>query len=134
MKKSRTWRDKMFTRNISRFLVIFTILSVVIVSTYTPSPAQYFGRNKVQYDKFDFKIMKTQHFDVYFYPEMEESANLSARMAERWYARLSRVFNPTSNRRTRSLGLSGKGPVELPSHSRGGSFFPLEAPSWQPIE
>ena len=83
----------MFTRNISRFLVIFTILSVVIVSTYTPSYAQYFGRNKVQYDKFDFKIMKTQHFDVYFYPEMEESANLSARMAERWYARLSRVFN-----------------------------------------
>ena len=83
----------MFTRNISRFLVIFTILSVVIVSTYTPSHAQYFGRNKVQYDKFDFKIMKTQHFDVYFYPEMEESANLSARMAERWYARLSRVFN-----------------------------------------
>jgi len=63
------------------------------VSTSSLVHAQYFGRNKVQYDKFDFKILKTQHFDVYFYPEMEESANLAARMAERWYARLSRIFN-----------------------------------------
>jgi Tol biopolymer transport system component len=83
----------MITRNISRFLVIFTIISVFVVSTATLSHAQYFGRNKVQYDKFDFKIMKTQHFDVYFYPEMEESAYIAARMAERWYARLSRIFN-----------------------------------------
>jgi Tol biopolymer transport system component len=83
----------MFTRNISRLFVIFAILFLGIVSMHSPVHAQYFGRNKVQYDKFDFKIMKTQHFDVYFYPEMEEAANLSARMAERWYERLSRIFN-----------------------------------------
>ncbi len=87
------WRDKMFTRKISRFLVLLTIMSVAIASMTSFVHAQYFGRNKVQYDKFDFKIMKTQHFDVYFYPEMEESAKLAARMAERWYARLSRIFN-----------------------------------------
>jgi Tol biopolymer transport system component len=83
----------MFARNISRFLVIFTIVSVAIVFMTSLVHAQYFGRNKVQYDKFDFKIIKTQHFDVYFYPEMEESAKMAARMAERWYARLSRIFN-----------------------------------------
>ena len=49
--------------------------------------AQYFGRNKVQYDDFDFKIIKTEHFDVYFYPEMSEAAQQASRMAERWYAR-----------------------------------------------
>ncbi len=83
----------MFTRNISRFLVILAIFFFGVMFTASSVHAQYFGRNKVQYDKFDFKILKTQHFDVYFYPEMAESANLSARMAERWYARLSRVFN-----------------------------------------
>jgi Tol biopolymer transport system component len=93
MKQHKFWRDKMLPRNISRFFVILTIFSLGIASTASLVHAQYFGRNKVQYDKFDFKILKTQHFDVYFYPEMEESANMSARMAERWYARFSRIFN-----------------------------------------
>ena len=31
--------------------------------------AQYFGRNKVQYRTFDFKVLKTEHFDVYYYSE-----------------------------------------------------------------
>jgi len=31
--------------------------------------AQYFGRNKVQYEHFDFTVLQTDHFDVYFYPE-----------------------------------------------------------------
>ena len=30
--------------------------------------AQYFGRNKVQYSSFDFKVIQTEHFDVYYYP------------------------------------------------------------------
>ena len=30
--------------------------------------AQYFGRNKVQYTNFKFKIIQTEHFDVYYYP------------------------------------------------------------------
>ena len=33
----------------------------------SPAQAQYFGRNSVQYKSFDFKILKTQHFDIYFY-------------------------------------------------------------------
>jgi Tol biopolymer transport system component len=55
--------------------------------------AQYFGRNRVQYGRFDFKIVQTEHFDVYYY-ERERSAALDiARMAERSYARLSRVLS-----------------------------------------
>jgi Tol biopolymer transport system component len=55
--------------------------------------AQYFGRNKVQYQDFDFEVLRTEHFDIYYYPEAEEAIQDAARMAERWYARLSRVFN-----------------------------------------
>jgi len=72
-------------------LIVLLILGVgIIVSSID---AQYFGRNKVQYETFDFKIMKTEHFDIYFYPEKLEAAKQAARMAERWYARLSRLLN-----------------------------------------
>src|SRR5687768_15667519 len=55
------------------------------------SEAQYFGRNKVQYDTFEFKTLKTEHFDIYYYEEEQALANHVARMAERWYARLTRA-------------------------------------------
>ena len=55
--------------------------------------AQYFGRNKVQYTNFDFKVIQTEHFDVYYYPRERVAALDAARMAERSYARLSKVLN-----------------------------------------
>jgi len=55
--------------------------------------AQYFGRNKVQYENFDFKTLKTRHFDILYYPEARDAVEEAGRMAERWYARLSRLFN-----------------------------------------
>jgi len=67
-------------------------LFLIIISS-TPLNAQYFGRNKVQYETFDFKVISTEHFDVYFYPDNEKAAKQAARMAERWYARLSRILN-----------------------------------------
>src|SRR6188768_338834 len=54
--------------------------------------AQYFGRNKVQYGKFDFKVLKTEHFDIHYYSSEAAVAPVAGRMAERWYARLSRLF------------------------------------------
>lgn len=54
--------------------------------------AQYFGKNKVQYEDFDWKIIKTEHFEVFYYPSEKEAALDAARMAERSYARLSRVL------------------------------------------
>src|ERR671918_657980 len=55
--------------------------------------AQYFGRNKIQYTNFDFKVIQTEHFDVYFYERERVAAMDAARMAERSYARLSKVLN-----------------------------------------
>ena len=55
--------------------------------------AQYFGRNKVQYSTFDFKVIQTEHFDVYYYERERVAAMDAARMAERSYARLSKVLN-----------------------------------------
>ncbi|MBW3553004.1 MAG: BamA/TamA family outer membrane protein [Gemmatimonadetes bacterium] len=71
------------------------VLGMVLVVGLTPAAAsaQYFGRNKVQYEEFDWRVMDTDHFDFHFYPEEEEPVSDAARMAERWYTRLSRVFN-----------------------------------------
>ena len=54
--------------------------------------AQYFGRNKVQWEKFKFSVLETEHFRVFFYPVEREAAGQAARMAERWYARISPIL------------------------------------------
>ena len=68
------------------------LLLTVLGGTATPAAAQYFGRNKVQYETFDFQILQTEHFDIYYYPEMRDAALIAGRMAERWYSRLSRLL------------------------------------------
>ena len=35
--------------------------------------AQYFGRNKVQYQDFSFSILPTEHFNFYYYPVEAEA-------------------------------------------------------------
>ncbi|MGH7530238.1 MAG: peptidase S9 [Gemmatimonadales bacterium] len=57
-----------------------------------PAQAQYFGRNSVQYETFQFSVLRTQHFDVYFYEQEAAAVEQAARMAERWYARLSTLL------------------------------------------
>ena len=71
------------------------LLAALIVWLVGPAPAhaQYFGQNKVQRDKFDFRVLETQHFDIYYYPEEADAAKQVARMAERWRARLGQVLN-----------------------------------------
>src|SRR5437762_8019469 len=54
--------------------------------------AQYFGRNKVQYKKLDFQILKTEHFDIYYYQQEREGIDVAARLAERWRVRLGRIL------------------------------------------
>jgi Tol biopolymer transport system component len=74
-------------------------IACLILGIASPAPAQYFGRNKVRYRTFAFQVMKTEHFDIYFYPREREGADIAARLAERWYVRLRRLFGqPLSGR------------------------------------
>lgn len=66
---------------------------LLLVSAPALLSAQYFGQNKVQYQSFDFKIIETEHFDVYFYERERVAAMDAARIAERSYARLSRILS-----------------------------------------
>jgi Tol biopolymer transport system component len=75
-----------------RCRVAILLCCVTLLPALTAS-AQYFGQNKVQYQTFDFQVLKTEHFDIYFYPSEREGVELAARMAERWYARLTQLLN-----------------------------------------
>jgi Tol biopolymer transport system component len=78
-----------------RLLLSPLLVCVWLLAAPLSASAQigYFGQNKVQYRTFDFKVLKTQHFDIYYYPEEEEASRMAARMAERWYTRLSTVLS-----------------------------------------
>jgi WD40 repeat protein len=76
----------------SRSSSSIVLLVLALWALARESPAQYFGQNKVQYREFDFQILKTEHFDIYYYPEEREAIDHAARMAERWYTRLSKVL------------------------------------------
>ncbi|MGI9041206.1 MAG: peptidase S9 [Gemmatimonadales bacterium] len=73
-------------------LLTWLLAGVASVTIASAAEAQYFGRNKVQYEDFNFRVLKTEHFDVYFYPSEREAAEVASRMAERWYTRLSRAL------------------------------------------
>ncbi len=66
--------------------------AILVCSLAPEASAQYFGRNKVQYKDLDFQVLKTEHFDIYFYPSAREGVDIAARMAERWHARLQKVL------------------------------------------
>jgi hypothetical protein len=61
--------------------------------------AQYFGRNKVQWEQFDFRVLRSEHFDLHFYPAESLATADAARMAERWYVRQSRALGHTFARK-----------------------------------
>jgi Tol biopolymer transport system component len=72
-----------------------TLSAILALTTLGVGPlaAQYFGQNRVQYRRFDFKVIQTEHFEVYYYPQERAAAMDAARMAERGYARLSRILH-----------------------------------------
>ena len=59
----------------------------------------FFGRNKVQYEKFDWKVLKTPHFDIFYYDDFGEMAEIGANYAEEAFDDLKVKFNEIVNRR-----------------------------------
>ncbi len=82
------------TRRLARFgAPALLALAGLCLFPARSADAQYFGRNKVQYRDLRFEVIKTEHFDIYFYEEEREAAGHVARMAERWYTRISHFLD-----------------------------------------
>lgn len=64
----------------------------MIFQNATLSQFYFFGRNKVQYSKFDWKLLQTAHFDIYYYGELDEITSIGAHYAEEAYSEYQRNF------------------------------------------
>ena len=74
-------------------------VALVTLASVASSHAQSFGRNKVRYENFDFQILETPHFDIYYDAAEHDAVVQAGRLAERWYARLSQVLDHTFTER-----------------------------------
>ncbi len=86
------------TRSLTRPVALG--LALLALAGVQPASAQYFGRNKVQYETFNFRILKTPHFDIYYYPAESLATRDLGRMAERWYVRHSETFSHQFKRKS----------------------------------
>ncbi len=70
------------------------LLVILLFSTSTLFGQFYFfGRNKVQYEKFDWKVLKTKHFNIYYYGECGEIVSIGATYAEEAYEEYKQEFD-----------------------------------------
>ena len=73
---------------------VATALALLVVSVAVEAGAQnqfatYYGKNRVKYDKFDWHIYTTDHFEIYYYPELEQHLERVASYAESAYQQVS---------------------------------------------
>ncbi|NRB49759.1 MAG: PD40 domain-containing protein [Saprospiraceae bacterium] len=73
----------------------FFLIPVVFLLTITVASAQYFGRNKPNYEKFDFKIHQSEHFDIYHYLDNPEYLKELAAQSEHWYQLHQAILHDT---------------------------------------
>jgi hypothetical protein len=78
---------------------VLWIAALVVGSLWTAFGQYYFGHNKVQYTSFDWRVLQTDHFDIYYYPQMRGLAERGAAFAEDAYRVLREKFNHTISRR-----------------------------------
>ncbi len=71
------------------------ILLIVIFLLTNNSRAQFysFGRNKVQYESFKWNVIRTKHFNIYFYGRLKSIAETGAKFAEEAYRQDKVIFN-----------------------------------------
>ncbi len=64
------------------------VLAPYLASAQTPY-IPYFGKNQIRYDNFQWQIYTTDHFEIYYYPEIEQHLERVAGYAESAYQHIS---------------------------------------------
>src|SRR6056297_435020 len=73
----------------------FIFFIILLLAGPFAARAQYFGKNKVNYEVFDFKVYESPHFKIYHYTENQERIREFAQLCERWYLRHQNIFLDT---------------------------------------
>jgi hypothetical protein len=75
----------------ARLLVCLIALSLG-AATALRAQFGYFGQNKIQYRHFDWRVLRGEHVDLYYYPEEEELGRVALAYAEESFDALERRF------------------------------------------
>lgn len=76
-------------------LASLLFLLVITVLPNLQAQAQYFGRNKVSYRSFDFKVVESPHIELYHYFESDSAVRNLIWMSEKWYQMHQEVLSDT---------------------------------------
>ena len=82
----------------SNLAVVFILGLGILLHPATEAYAQ-FGKNKVQYKDFDWQVLQTEHFDIFFYEKERPMVLDAARLSERAYLKYSKMLNFKPSRR-----------------------------------
>lgn len=89
----------MKNKNLAFPVLYFLIWVLVSLFVLPESHAQYFGRNKPAYRKFDFKVYQSPNFEIYHYFENDSVVHALASSFEKWYIRHQIMFRDTFDAR-----------------------------------
>src|SRR5262245_29523984 len=70
-------------------LAVLTLCGHASVAAAQTQMIPYFGKNNVHYDKFEWSIYTTDHFEIYYYPSLEQHLERIAGYAESAYQQIS---------------------------------------------
>ncbi|MFZ0389896.1 MAG: hypothetical protein WAN36_05510, partial [Calditrichia bacterium] len=71
----------------------FSFFIITLLFLVSHGFSQSFGKNKIQYQDFEWYYIQSQHFDVYYYEGGEDIAEFTAEVAEDAYQQLKRDFS-----------------------------------------
>lgn len=80
-------------------LRIFLIFLSVFLAESAVAQTASFGKNKIQYNNFDWRVLESDHFHLYYYPEEEELARTALQLAEDYYDLVAARFRHEVARR-----------------------------------
>lgn len=90
---------KTFTRLLASALLLGVVLPAC-AQQYMPT-LEEFGKNRIQYRTFDWKVMTSTNFEVYFYGDAQTAATLAAQYAESEFDRVTDILGYTPYSRTK---------------------------------
>jgi len=84
----------MFRKEAGRLGPAALLASLLVLVTFTPRQATaqfipYYGKNKVKYDNFAWRIYRSPHFEVFYYPEFEQHLGRLVSYLESSYLKIS---------------------------------------------
>ncbi len=74
------------------------VLALFWATTVQAQFIPYYGRNKVTYENLTWRVYKSPHFEIYYYPEFEQHLSRMASYAESAYRKVSSELKHEINR------------------------------------